>query len=297
MNQKAWNAEVELNGFGFYQLVNPPTAAELSAYYAGEYFQQQRSLYGRTYDATDLRYLRQKIHQKYRILEQAGVSGEQRMLLDVGCGEGYTLDYFRKLNWRVTGLDMSDFGCETHNPECLPNLIQTDLFQGLELLDKEGRKFDVVWLDNVLEHVLDPLDLITRCQSLLCDDGAVVVEVPNDFSAVQLTALDNNHIDACFWLVRPDHISYFNRDGLVNLASHAGLTPFRIIADFPIDFALFNKHTNYVVNPELGGSVHRARVEVEDILHSRSVDQTNDLYEAMATMGLGRQIIAFFEND
>jgi len=197
MNHKAWNAEVELNEYGYYQLV-----------------------------------------------------------MDVGCGEGFTLNYFHQKNWQVTGLDMSDYGCETHNPECLPNLIQADLYEGLGLLEKENRKFDVVWLDNVLEHVLDPLDLVRRCQSLLFDDGAVVIEV-----------------------------------------SQAGLTPFRIIADFPIDFALFNENTNYIKSPEVGGSVHRARIAVEELMHSQSVDQTNDLYEAMATMGLGRQIVAFFEND
>ena len=297
MNQQAWNAEVELNQYGYYQLVNPPTAQELNAYYAGTYYQQQRSLYEQKYDEAELRFLHQKIRQKERILEQAGITGEHRRLLDVGCGEGFTLRYFSRKNWRVTGLDMSDYGCETHNPECLPDLIIGDLYEGLDSLAGEHRKFDVVWLDNILEHVLDPLDLVRRCQSLLTEDGAVVVEVPNDFSAIQLAALDKNLIENAYWLVRPDHISYFNRDGLTNLASHAGLTPFRIVADFPIDFALFNQQTNYVSNPQLGSAVHSARVAVEDLMHSQSVDQTNDLYEAMATMGLGRQIVAFFENE
>jgi len=297
MNQKAWKAEVELNDYGYYQLVNQPTSEELSTYYSGSYYQQQHSLYKKSYDETELKYLHQKIEQKNRILEQAGISGADRTLLDVGCGEGFTLNYFYQKNWQVTGLDKSDFGCETHNPDCLPNLIQTDLYEGLDLLDKENRKFDVVWLDNVLEHVLDPLNLVRRCQSLLLDDGVVVIEVPNDFSAIQLAALESKLIESPFWLVKPDHISYFNRDGLVSLASHARLTPFRIIADFPIDFALFNENTNYVKNPELGGSVHRARIAVEELMHNQSVDQTNDLYEALATMGLGRQIVAFFEND
>lgn len=297
MNQQAWNAEVELNRYGYYQLVNPPTAAELGEYYAGSYYQQQRSLYERRYEPDELAFQRQKIHQKYRILEQAGISGSNRKLLDVGCGEGFTLKFFKGLNWEITGIDQSDYGCEIHNPDCLPSLIRADIYEGLELLSRENRRFDVVWLDNVLEHVLEPLELIRLCQSLLYDDGAVVIEVPNDFSAVQLAALEQRLIDDAFWLVRPDHISYFNRDGLVNLAGHAGLTPFRVIADFPIDFALFNQSTNYVRNPDCGSAVHQARVAVETLLYNTSVDQTNDLYEAMAAMGLGRQIVGFFEHD
>ena len=297
MNQKAWNAEVELNQYGYYQLVNPPSAEELGDYYAGSYYQQQESLYANQYDDIDLNHLQQKIQQKDRVLEQAGISGTGRRWLDVGCGEGFTLKSYQQKNWQVTGLDVSSFGCETHNPECLPNLIQADIYESLDALERDNAKFDVVWLDNVLEHVLDPLDLCKRCQSLLFDDGAVVVEVPNDFSVIQLAALEDNLVDDAFWLARPDHISYFNRDGLVSLAGQAGLTPFRIIADFPIDFALFNRHTNYVRDPKLGNTVHRARVAIEDLLHQQSVDQTNDLYEAMAAMGLGRQIVAFFEND
>lgn len=294
MAYSSWKSEVTLNDHGFYQLANPPTSEELKAYYAQAYYQQDRSLYEQQYSQAELAHLNRKIDQKFRIIEQSGIEASTGHLLDVGCGEGFTLKYFASRGWQVTGIDFSLHGCQTHNPDLVSRLIQTDLVEGLDNLTRDKLTFDVIWLDNILEHVLDPKRMITSCRQLLTSNGIIVIEVPNDFSSIQMAALQQGLIDREFWVVRPDHISYFNHDGLVNLCRDAGLQPFRVIADYPIDLALFNDATNYVSNPELGPAVHQARVAVEQLLYETSVDKANNLFEAMAAIGLGRQIIGYF---
>jgi 2-polyprenyl-3-methyl-5-hydroxy-6-metoxy-1,4-benzoquinol methylase len=116
------------------------------------------------------------------------------------------------------------------------------------LLIKKGLKYDVIWLGNVLEHVLDPLSLLKRIHLLSSEVGVLVIEVPNDFSEIQKHLLLNKQIADDFWVAVPDHISYFNYQGLINICSAAEWYYGGIIGDFPIDWFLFNEYSNYNLN-------------------------------------------------
>lgn len=96
-------------------------------------------------------------------------------VLDVSCGPGVTLDYLRKKGWEVTGVDPDRFsqrkarevfGLEIHN-----GLI-TDL-------DLPGEYFDLIIMDNSLEHYFDPLSALLTAFRLLRKGGALCIVVPN----------------------------------------------------------------------------------------------------------------------
>lgn len=159
----------------------------------------------------------------------------------------------------------------------------------------ENKKFDIIWLDNVLEHLKYPLEMLLYCSNLLSEQGVLVIEVPNDFSIVQSRLLETGCINEEFWIAKPDHISYFNKDGLINLCSTADLECIDVISDYAIDFDLFNPNSNYKANPSLGPSSHKSRIEIENMLHSISVEKTNKLYRVYAELGIGRQITGFFK--
>jgi 2-polyprenyl-3-methyl-5-hydroxy-6-metoxy-1,4-benzoquinol methylase len=284
------------NAWGFHEVRDKPDARTLSEYYEKKYYQQGQGHYGASYPEAERRYYLDKVRLKALALDEFAPpqSGAARSLLDVGCGEGFTLEHFRREGWSVLGLDYSDHGCGTHNPECLPFVQKGDLYQNLAALIEGRRRFDVVWLDNVLEHVLDPLSLLRSLRGLTTPGGLLVIEVPNDFSALQLSALDSGRVSRPFWLALPDHLSYFNKDGLVALCADAGWTRRRILADYWIDFNLLNERTNYVEDRSAGKACHQARIAAETLMMDISPEKTNALYEALAALGLGRQIVGIF---
>ena len=47
-------------------------------------------------------------------------------LLDVGCGEGKTMSYFKEQGYEVTGTDYSKYGIEHNHPEVIDDFIQGD---------------------------------------------------------------------------------------------------------------------------------------------------------------------------
>ena len=219
-----------------------------------------------------------------------------RTFLDVGCGEGWALDYFQRQGWDVLGLDFSSFSLEQFHPGLRGRLRAGDLYNSLQELIAEDQKFDVLWLDNVLEHVLDPAELLRRCRALTHPGGVLMVDVPNDFSPLQQHLLAAGHIDRPFWVALPDHLSYFGAAGLRNLAAATGWRTARTFGDQPIDLNLFNPATNYVMDRSLGKAAHQSRLEQDNfLLRTAPLPAVAAYYEALAGVGLGRSVVAFLQ--
>jgi SAM-dependent methyltransferase len=150
-----------------------------------------------------------------------------------------------------------------------------------------------VWLQNVLEHVLDPLDLLRSLRTLVSPDGLAVVTVPNDCSTIQRGALAGGHINSAFWVAIPDHLTYFSRDSLMKTAAATGWTCEDVLGDFPVDWFLFHGGSNYVRDRSVGKAAHRARVQLENLIHEQPLDDVVGFWSAAAKVGCGRDITAF----
>jgi SAM-dependent methyltransferase len=94
-------------------------------------------------------------------------------LLDVGCGFGAFLEAAKSVGWRVFGVEVA-FG---------PASIAArhhDVFYGL-LSDApyEPNSFDVIRLNNVIEHVSSPRMLLRDIRRLLRPGGLLFISTPN----------------------------------------------------------------------------------------------------------------------
>lgn len=97
----------------------------------------------------------------------------------------------------------------------LSKVITGDLYESLDDFHSQGRKFSLVVLDNILEHVLDPANLINKIKNVLYDtDSAVLVRVPNDFTFIQSFLKENKMVDKEYWVAPPGHLNYFNSTNL-----------------------------------------------------------------------------------
>lgn len=297
MKNKAINL-IQKNRFGFFELKEKPTAQELAKYYTDAYYQQSlSSTYQRSYSEVEITYIKNKLEEKYLVLKEI-LSGEEdinRDFLDIGAGEGWALDFFKNKDWNCVGLDYSNFGCSLHNPHCLKNLIVGDICENIPSLIKWKKRFYVIWMSALLEHVLDPLSLLNSARQLAHDKGILVISVPNDFSFIQQYLLDKKYISEPFWISYPAHINYFNRDGLISICNEAGWQVIDIIGSYPIDFNLFNENTNYVDNKPVGKSCHQARIDIENLLFSAAPEKTIEMYRIFAQIGIGRGIVGFFQ--
>lgn len=288
------NNKIIKNKYGFFELKNKPTKQELEKYYTKKYFQSDKE-YKNKYEKFEKEYITNKISQKYSIIKKLITNKKRLSLLEIGSGEGWTLNFFYNKNWQVTGLDFSNSSCQNHNPKLLSKFITGDPQKNLIKIIEQKNKYDVIWLDNVLEHVLEPPKLLEQIKEVSTPKTILVIEVPNDFSYLQSYLFKNKYINKKHWVAYPDHISYFNQKGLNKLCQKTGWLNKYTISDWPIELDLLNPQTNYIKNPKVGKYSHQTRIKKENILHQISPTKTIELFKILADMNLGRQITSFFK--
>ena len=145
----------------------------------------------------------------------------------------------------------------------------------------------------LLEHVIDPLDLLKQLRSLVAPGGLAVITVPNDCSITQRAALAQGHIDSAFWVAPPDHLTYFDHASLTNVANETGWECVEMIGDFPVDWFLFHPGSNYVRDKSVGKAAHKARVQIENLIHGQPIEDVLRFWSATAKLGIGRDVTAF----
>ena len=288
------DSRLKRTSLGYFEVAEKPSQEELDTYYAEIYYQQGLGYYDKSYDEDELKYIKLKIKQLSYIVNNL-MKITKGKLLDVGCGEGFTLKHYAELGWSVKGIDFSKVGLEQQNPSMLNYVDIGDIYEILSCYKNNNDKYDVIWLNNVLEHVLNPVNLLHDLKKLLYNDGVLVVTVPNDFSDLHEYCFNNNLIRNRFWIALPDHISYFSYNSLCVIANESGWSCEDVISDFPIDLYLFHPGSNYVNDKSLGHAAHRARIQIELLLFDRNIEDVNDYYRSMAKVGFGRNLTAFLQ--
>ena len=280
-----------------YMRVDPlPSELELENYYANSYYQHPHGTYQTSYSEIESTQRKSRIELIYEAVVQnlKFDSNNSKKILDLGCGEGFLLSHFKDAGWKVLGLDFSDEGVKRQNPRLITDIVKGNVYKELEVLLKNDENFDVIYLGNILEHVIDPLGLVTKCSGLLSHSGILVVTVPNDFSILQTSLMASGDIEREYWICPPDHLNYFNLTSLVKLQEASNLEVLDSICDFPIEWFLMNNHSNYVNEPSLGKSAHLARARLDALINtSPDLKIKLDFWRSMAALGFGRTITTF----
>lgn len=146
--------------------------------------------------------------EKYR--EQPG------RVLDVGCSSGLFLD-------GMTGWDR--YGCEW------------SAAQGEKAIEKYGdgifigsfsdyplreQFFDVITMQDVLDHCIDPVAVLRQCKLMLKPKGMIVIKVHN-ISCLYARLTGRNF----YAVIPPYHLFYFNKRSLGVLLESTGFQPVR----------------------------------------------------------------------
>lgn len=116
-----------------------------------------------------------KIRNVYfnKIVRKLEVKQETR-ILDFGCGPGDFLRQIARVCDHAVGIDSSARSVDLAERQGLQNVMLGDENHKL-LVDQ---KFDVIVVQSVLEHVLNPIEVFSKLYSSLEIGGKMVVSVP-----------------------------------------------------------------------------------------------------------------------
>ena len=125
-------------------------------------------------------------------------------LLDIGCGTGWFLDVAKNDGYNVCGIELGKQLAKA-TEERLKINIHTEALSTF----KDSEMFDVITLFDVIEHVKDPIELMTSVYNHLLPGGVAIIFTPNLNSFAIQTLKENSS------LVCPcDHIFLFSEKSI-----------------------------------------------------------------------------------
>jgi 2-polyprenyl-3-methyl-5-hydroxy-6-metoxy-1,4-benzoquinol methylase len=150
-----------------------------------------------------------------------GLPRELRVL-DVGCGSGvHGAELTRILGHHVVGVDLSESSIAKARTR-LDEAYVADVTQPELYSFYRDRKFDVIVFSDILEHLYDPIEVLTRHFALLAPSGQVVISLPNvAIWNVRLALLTGRFEYTDTGTMDRTHIRFFTRHGVDRLLRSA----------------------------------------------------------------------------
>ena len=155
--------------------------------------------------------------------------GEVYNICDIGCGNGVFSGNIK--NWHscnLVGVDGSSYALEKAANFNYDKLVKVEDFSK-DNLPFEDQSFDLVINKDVLEHLIDPENLVNEISRIIIDGGHAIIHVPNHFPIIgRIKLLFTNNIDPFNYF--PDskrwnfpHIRFFNKKELIELLELSNL--------------------------------------------------------------------------
>jgi SAM-dependent methyltransferase len=184
--------------------VPAPSAAELDDIYGAHYDYGAHALIER-----------EKRWRSGKLADLVTKGAPIERVLDVGCMHGYLLEELRQRGATVLhGIEIAEGPARAAEQRgFVVHRGPIESFAGPE----DGRLFDVIFAQHVLEHVRDPASFLRRAFALLAPGGRLVVAVPH------LGARSQRLFKASWgWYQVPVHLFHFSADALAALVQAAG---------------------------------------------------------------------------
>ncbi len=215
-----WDSKFEM-----YITTPKPDDKELGRYYASDAYISHT-------DSKDT--LIDKLYQfvkNFTIKRKVNLIGSfkanENSILDIGCGTGDFLVACQKNGWKVQGVEPNDKArriaskkLNSNNDPISEGLIFSDI-QGV--IDK-NKKYDVICMWHVLEHVSNLEEYIEYLKSLLNADGILLIAVPN------FRSFDAGHYKE-YWAAYdvPRHLWHFSKKSITLLFEKVNLKVIKIL--------------------------------------------------------------------
>ena len=202
-------------------LVTSPVPSNLEKYYLSNSYishtDSKKTLIDKIYQIVKNYSLKRKLH----LINSFNT--EEKTILDIGAGTGDFLKICSKNNWLITGVEPSKIAREL--------AYKKGVFLEEDISKIEDKKFDVITLWHVLEHVPNLFEFITTIEKLLKPNGKLVIAVPN------FNSYDAKHYKE-FWAAYdvPRHLWHFSQTSIQKIFINFNLSTEKIV---PMKFDSF----------------------------------------------------------
>lgn len=149
--------------------------------------------------------------------------GTEKTVLEVGCATGYVSKIMKEqFNCIVTGIELDPDAAKEARKYCNKVLIG-DVEEVDILVELHEERFDVITFGDVLEHLRNPGEILTRMKYFLKDNGYIVASIPNiAHISVALELLEGRFEYKPLGLLDSSHIRFFTKETIQGMFKESG---------------------------------------------------------------------------
>jgi 2-polyprenyl-3-methyl-5-hydroxy-6-metoxy-1,4-benzoquinol methylase len=156
------------------------------------------------------------------------VPEDSRRILEVGCGEGLFSEELKKtLQAEVWGIEADSNAAEKAKSKT-DKVLHGDV--NVLIDDLPDDYFDCIVCNDVLEHLVDPYEVLTRLKGKLSGKGVIVASIPNvrHISVLNELILKKQWRYADAGILDRTHLRFFTRRSILEMFDGLGFDVIRI---------------------------------------------------------------------
>lgn len=195
-------------------LVTSPLPSNLEKYYKSEEYishtDGKKNIFEKTYQLVKS----YTLNGKLKLINS--LKTDNKTVLDIGAGTGDFLKTCKEKNWLTSGVEPS---AEARN---IAKAKKINLVENLESLG--DKKFDIITLWHVLEHIPNLKQYIKKIKELLKPNGYLIIAVPN------YKSYDAKYYKE-FWAAYdvPRHVWHFSKNSIRKIFNEVKMEVIKII--------------------------------------------------------------------
>lgn len=194
---------------------------------------------------------------RFKFIQKFAKSGK---LFDLGAGWGHFLLAAKELGYDIYGVEIS----EQPYLYCVNDLkLPVDHIDFFEM--DESKKFDVITMWDVLEHIDKADDFLDKCNKLTKTGGYLFLQVPQIDSYFARRHKDN-------WkMMGLDHVNYFGKETITKILANHGYEVVKIKSSFEIK--LFIMYTLLPLIKKIKGTKKQTVAEANQTINAAERQQ------------------------
>lgn len=103
---------------------------------------------------------------------------KNKNILDLGCGNGYLVNYLVGQGYNAYGTDASEKGIAIAKKNSADRFFVQDISSGALPAELQNIPFDTIISTEVIEHLYDPEAFINFCKQQLTQGGEIIISTP-----------------------------------------------------------------------------------------------------------------------
>jgi len=179
-----------------------------------------------------------RVNKIISVMRQDGENGG--VIVDIGAGSGAFSNCLKKSKFftKVIALDLSEDCVKVCRKNGLDAICGT-------IWDLEDDSADIVCINDLIEHLFDPLNFLKKCYKILRDGGYISIATPNG-EGFDFKILEDNTDN----ITPPEHLNYFNCFSIDLLLAKAGFKTICLETPGKLDVEIISNKRNkgYLIN-------------------------------------------------